>query len=102
MLLIAIILFIFLIFIGKYIEPFDSYKCKKQVDCPDDKYCDISHNNICIKKLEINNTCTNNYECKYGICDNNTSRCSLIKTGEKCNTNLDCDSGICDGSLHCL
>lgn len=101
MLIIAIILFIFLIFIGKYVESFDSDKCKKQVDCPNRNYCDISLN-VCVKKLELNNTCVNSYECKYGTCDNKTNRCSMTPTGEKCENNLDCDSGICDGSLHCL
>jgi hypothetical protein len=101
LLLIAISLFVILILIGRYIEPFYSNKCKKQEDCPDDKYCDVSMN-ACIKKLNLENTCLNDYQCIYGKCEPSTSRCTKIKTEDKCQNNLDCISGICDGSLHCL
>ncbi len=97
-LLLAVVLFGFLIYLSKRmkLEPLDT--CKKQTDCSEMDYCYKSN---CVKKLAINNTCNSDVQCRYGKCDANTNRCKLSGKDESCNVNLDCESGICDGSLHC-
>lgn len=100
-LIIAIVLFIFFIKVNK--ENFSSItdKCKKTEDCSYDKYCKLS-SKVCVKKIELNNTCDDTIQCNYGYCNKSSNRCTTIDKGGNCKQDLDCSSGICDGSLHCL